>query len=92
MKYELKREFSHSFNLLAAVICWDTKLANQDEVVDLRGNKRTLRVTPWSAGSTNGYTKFMLVSDTEEHNIEVFVLREFLKDSLGIDFKVRTKD
>jgi hypothetical protein len=92
MKYELKREFSHSFSLLAAVICWDTELSNQDEVIDLRGNKRILRITPRPAESANGYTKFMLVSDTEEHNIEVFVLREFLKDSMGIDFKVRTKD
>ena len=49
-------------------------------------------VTARPTESAEGYTKFMLVSDTEEHNIEVFVLREFLKDSMGIDFKVRTKD
>lgn len=92
MKYDLRREFSHSFNRLAAVVCWDTRLANEDEVTDLRGNVRTVKITPPKAGDDNGYTKFMLVSDTEEHNIEVFVLREFLNECLGIDFKARTKD
>lgn len=92
MKYNLQREFSHSFSRLAAVICWDTKLANEDEVVDLRGNKRTMKITAPKADEQSGYTKFMLVSDTEDHNIEVFVLREFLKQRLAIDFKVRTKD
>ncbi len=92
MKYELKREFSHSFNMLAAVICWDTKLSNEDEVVDLRGNRRTLKITARPVHAANGYTKFMLVSDTEEHNIEVFVLREFLRDALSIDFKTRAKE
>ena len=92
MKYMLKRDFSHSFNMMTAVICWDTDLVNEDQVIDLRGNKRTLRITPRPPEVADGYTKYMLVSDTEEHNIEVFVLKEFLKDKLGIDFKVRTKE
>jgi hypothetical protein len=44
MKYELQREFNHSFKRLAAVICWDTKLTNESEVRDMTGEKRTLRV------------------------------------------------
>ena len=92
MKFDLRRDFSHSFDRLAGVICWDTKLANEDEVLDLRGHKRLIKITLPKQSETDSYTKFMLVSDTEEHNIEVFVLKEFLKQKLGIDFKARTKD
>lgn len=92
MKYELHRNFSHSFGKLAAVICWDTKLANEDKVTDLKGEERTLKITPPSEEDENEYTKFMLTSDTAGHNIEVFVLREFLKERLNLDFKARTKE
>jgi hypothetical protein len=93
LKYELKREFSHSFDKLSSVICWETRLANDDEVIDLRGSKRKLRITPPSkSDSSSSYTKFMLISDTADHNIEVIVLKEFLKEKFGIDFKARTKD
>lgn len=92
MKYELKRDFSHSFKNLAAVICWDTRLANQDEVIDLSGKKRIMRITPQSEDEQLQYTKFMLITDTEDHNIEVYVLKEFLKEKLGLDFKARSKE
>ena len=75
MKYVLHREFSHSFGKLSSVICWDTKLANDDKVTDLKGNIRTLRITPPNSDDPKSYTKFMLTSDTEDHNIEVFVLK-----------------
>lgn len=38
------------------------------------------------------YTKYMLVSDTAGHNIEVIVLKEFLHDKLKLDFRSRAKD
>jgi len=90
MKYELKRDFNHSFKKLAAVICWDTKLANDDEVQDLTGEKRVLKITPpKDKGST---TKYMLVSDYESHNIEIFVLKDFFKEKLKLEFRPRTKE
>jgi hypothetical protein len=92
MKYELHRDFSHSFVKLASVICWDTKLSNEDTVTDLRGEKRQMKITPAAEGEDDGYTKFMLVSDTADHNIEVFVLKEFLQQKLKMDFRARTKE
>jgi hypothetical protein len=71
MKHELRREFSHSFSKLAAVICWDTKLANEDTVEDLTGAKRTMKITSPRGDESLEYTKYMLVSDTAGHNIEV---------------------
>jgi hypothetical protein len=89
MKYELQRDFNHSFKKLATVVCWDTRLSNDDEVTDLTGEKRIMKITPPNMEEERGYTKYMLVSDTELHNIEVFVLKEFLKERLGLEFKTR---
>lgn len=91
MKYVLKREFSHSFKRLAAIICWDTKLTNEDDVYDMTGAKRTLRITPREPDNENSYTKYMLVSDTEPHNIEVFVLKDYVRERLGCEFRPRAK-
>ncbi len=92
MKHELRRDFSHSFEKLAAVICWDTKLANEDKVTDLRGEERTVKITSPCSDSSLAYTKYMLVSDTSDHNIEVFVLKDFLKEKINLDFRPRVKE
>jgi len=92
IKHELKRDFNHSFKKLAAVICWDTKLSNDDEVIDLTGAKRTMKITPPDEKAENGYTKYMLVSATESHNIEVFVLKDFLRERLKLEFRPRSSE
>ena len=89
LKYELRREFNHSFAKLAAVICWDTKLANDDEVADLTGAVRTMKITSPRSDKSLRYTKYMLVSDTISHNIEVFVLKDFLAEHLKLQFRPR---
>ena len=63
MKFMLKRDFSHSFNMMAAVICWDTDLTNEDQVIDLRGNKQDISHYAAPTEIAGGYTKYMLVSD-----------------------------
>lgn len=90
IKYELQRDFNHSFKKLAAVICWDTKLSNEDEVRDLSGEKRTMKITPPKSSIANSYTKYMLVSNTESHNVEVFVLKDFFGEHLALKFRPRT--
>ncbi|MBA7494499.1 hypothetical protein ES702_05075 [subsurface metagenome] len=92
IKYELKRDFNHSFKKLAAVICWDTKLSNDDEVTDLTGAKRIMKITPGDNKAKNSYTKYMLVSSTEPHNIEVLVLKDFLRECLKIELRPRSNE
>lgn len=92
MKHELRRDFSHSFQKLAAVICWDTQLSNEDKVTDLRGEERTVRITSPRVDDSLGYTKYMLVSDTSDHNVEVFVLKDFLREKLGLEFRPRGRE
>jgi hypothetical protein len=89
MKYELKRNFNHSFGKLAAIICWDTKLANDEEVYDIVGEKRSMKITSKDYSGPGSYKKYMLVSNTSPHNIEVFVLKDYLKDKLSLDFRPR---
>lgn len=91
MKFELQRDFNHSFSKLAAVICWDTKLANEDIVADMTGARRKMKITSPKVDKTLRYQKYMLVSDTEQHNIEVFVLMDFLRDALGCEFRPRAQ-
>jgi len=89
MKYELKRSFNHSFGKLAGIVCWDTKLANDDKVKDTIGEERVLKITAEDKSDPNSYKRYMLVSNTSPHNIEVFVLKDYLKDKLGLDFRPR---
>jgi len=89
MKYELKRTFNHSFKKLAGIICWDCKLSNDEEVTDLTGEKRYLKITNKDVSLPNSYKKYMLCSYTTGHNIEVFVLKDYLKDRLGLEFRPR---
>lgn len=84
-KYVLANEFSHSFRHLAAIVCWDCRLGDGAEVVDIQNKRRQLRVT-----REGDQTRYMLVSSTERHNIEVFVLRDYLRDKLNIEFRPRT--
>lgn len=91
MKFELKRDFNHSFSKLAAVICWDTKLANEDVVEDMTGARRRMKITSPKVDTTLKYQKYMLVSDTAQHNIEVFVLTDFLKQALNCEFRPRAQ-
>lgn len=86
-KHSLTSEFNHSFSHLSAVICWDSNLADGAEVTDLENNRRELRVT--APTSVQEYTKYMLVSSTSRHNVEVYVLKDFLREKLGLDFRPR---
>jgi len=86
-KRELEKEFDHSFDRLAAVVCWDCNLGDGDSVTDIKASTRTLKIT--KPGPSTEYTKYMLVSDIEPHNIEVYVLKDYLKERLGIEFRPR---
>jgi len=48
-----------------------------------------MKITSKDYSDPNSYKKYMLVSNTAPHNIEVFVLKDYLKDKLGLDFRPR---
>jgi len=86
-KYVLAPEFSHSFDHLSAIVCWDCALGEESEVTDIKNSRRRLRITP--PENPTDYTKYMLVSPRERHNIEVYVLKDYLRERLGLEFRSR---
>jgi hypothetical protein len=88
-KHRLTDEFNHSFDHLVAIICWDCNLSEGTQVTDIKNKRRELRITQPSEELK--YTRYMLVSPRERHNIEVFVLKDYLREKLGIEFRLRPK-
>jgi len=64
-------------------------LANDEEVRDIVGEKRNMKITSKDYSAPGSYKKYMLVSNISPHNIEVFVLKDYLKDKIGLDFRPR---
>jgi hypothetical protein len=84
-KYMLSSDFNHSFDHLIAIICWDCALGEDSEVMDIRNNKRRLQIS--RPENESDYTKYMLISRRERHNIEVFILKDYLREKLGLEFR-----
>jgi hypothetical protein len=87
-KRSLERDFNHSFAKLAAVVCWECNLPSEEQLKDIRNEIRTLIVTKPSPPAQ--HTKYMLRSDSDERNIEVFVLKDYLREKCNIEFRPRT--
>ncbi|HDL01284.1 MAG TPA: hypothetical protein ENH23_03525 [candidate division Zixibacteria bacterium] len=89
-KRTLSSGFNHSFENLHSVICWETEIKHGDILVDVNGEERKMAILPPDE-STN-YTKYFLDNPRKAHKIEVYVLKQYLKEKLGIDFKPRTQN
>lgn len=87
-KYYLGGDFNHSFQNLYSIVCWDTTIKHDEIVRDLTGEERRMQIIqPEKDGE---HTRFMLDNPISIHKIEVFVLKYYLKEKLGIEFKPRT--
>lgn len=87
-KRVLTHEFrDHTFARLAAVVCWECNLENGARVSDLAGQERTLHIS-----KSGDETIYMLLAPPElpANNIKVYVLKDYLREKLGISFKTRT--
>ena len=96
----LDRRFNHSFSKLQSIVCWDLakkrsedSLSDGDEVLDItldNAKKRILHVVKPSEENKLDYTRYFLDNESLAEKIEVFVLKTYLKEKLGIEFKPRT--
>jgi hypothetical protein len=87
LKFQLTNQLNHSFDNLQALVCWDTKVKHGDKVLDINGNERVLRIEQPSREAS--YTGYFLDS-RRKVQIEVFVLKDYLREKLGIEFRPRT--
>ncbi len=87
-KHYLTKDFNHSFQNLYNIVCWDTTIKHNDLIKDLAGEERIMKIV-----APNGeceYTKYFLDRDGSATKIEVFVLKDFLREKLGMEFRPRT--
>lgn len=88
-KYYLTPDFNHSFSNLHNIICWDTTIKHNDILRDISGEERKLEII--QPIDEKDYTKYFLNNPRSAHKIEVFVLKDYLKQKLSIEFRPRTE-
>lgn len=89
-KRVLTHEFSdHTFTRLAGVVCWECNLENGAKVHDYSGKERILRIN-----KIGNETIYMLLAppDLPVNNIKVYVLKDYLREKLGISFQTRINE
>jgi hypothetical protein len=87
-KHNLEGNFNHSFENLHSIVCWDTTIKNDEEVVDL--NKESRKMIISQSNNDVPYKTFMLDNPRKAHKINVIVLKDYLKEKFGIEFRPRT--
>lgn len=89
-KRTLEKGFNHSFENLHSIVCWETSIKHDDILSDINKEERKMQIQ--SPENENDYTHYYLDNPRKAHKIEVFVLKQYLKEKLGIEFKPRTAD
>ena len=87
-KLWLSPQFNHSFENLFSIVCWDTEIKNGDILVDVNNEERKMQIiAPEEDGD---YTRYFLDHPKKAHKIEVFVLKDYLREKLGLEFRPRS--
>jgi len=89
-KFVLKNNFNHSFENLHSIICWDTDIKHDDIIKDINNEERKMQII--NKSMSGDYTKYFLDNPGKAHKIEVYVLKDYLKEMLNLDFRPRSKD
>ena len=87
LKNYLDRNFNHSFEYLHSIVCWNTAISDGDEIIDIQNKKRVLRIV--NPENENDYTRYYLDDERDDRRIVVYVLKDYLKEKLGLEFKPR---
>lgn len=90
-KGKLTSPLNHSFKYLKSIVCWDTDILDGGTIIDISGKERTMKViSPTGQNEQENYTKYLLDDPASTKKIEVFVLKDYLKEKLGIEFRPRS--
>lgn len=82
------QSYNHSFENTHSIVCWDIKLRHDDILKDINGRERKLEIIP--PQGADDYTRYFLNDQRSERKIEIFVLKPYLNEKLGINFSPRT--
>lgn len=88
-KNYLINDFNHSFENLHSIICWDTEVKNNQRVEDIDNKVRTMQII--EPEDENDYTRYFLEDRRDFHKIEIFVLKDYLKQKYNMEFRPRTE-
>lgn len=87
-KHLLSGTFNHSFENLHSIVCWDTEIKHDEIVKDIANESRKLTI---NAPSGPGECTTYFLDDTRKPTrIQVYVLKDYLKEKLGLDFRPRS--
>jgi len=75
-----KGEFNHSFENLHSLICWETEIKHDDILGDINGEERKMQII--SPSDHTDYTRYFLDNSKKAHKIEVYILKQYLKEKL----------
>ena len=87
LKNILDKNFNHSFEYLQSIVCWDTNIQDGDEVIDIQNKKRTLRIS--NPDKEGDHTRYFLDDPKDDRKIEVYVLKNYLKEKLNLEFSLK---
>jgi hypothetical protein len=87
LKYYLTPSFNHSFQNLHSIVCWDTELKHEDIATDVNREERKMTIA--SPAGPGDYTRYYLDHPRSAHRIEVYVLKDYLSEKLGLQFRPR---
>jgi len=76
LKNFLDKNFNHSFEFLHSIVCWDTKILDGDEMNDVQGKKRTLKIV--NTDSTTDHTRYCL-DDPKDSRKKIVNIHKDLK-------------
>ena len=88
LKFFFEAPMNHTFDNMRYVVCWDTAVKHGGKVTDLAGQERILHVAEADKASGN-YTGYFLRRNFKQ-DIEVFVLKDYLREKVELDFRPRT--
>lgn len=88
-KFILTSVFNHSFQDLFSIVCWDAKLKNDEIVTDINNEARRFQIIQPS--NDKEYTTYYLDNPKSNKKIEVFILKNYLRQKLNIDFRLKTE-
>ena len=88
-KYILSNELNHSFRNLFSIVCWETSVKHGDTITDINGETRIMRIV--GPVASEDCTKYFLDNPSAAHKIQVYVLKDLLRERYTVEFRPRTE-